>query len=202
MELEWDEPTPEQALRRWEKWLSSLPDLCSISIPHSFHLNSYENMQKCQIHCFADASTLAYGAVCYIHAVDYKSEVVCTLGMAKSRLVPAEETSIPRLQLMAAMMAVELERSVKKELNLDPRPSVFWTDSKVVLQSIRNDSKRFPSFVARRLALIEKNTCISNWRHVPTKQNPADLVSRGTTPAALVRSEIWLTGPEFLKDDP
>jgi len=57
--------------------------------------------------------------------------------------------------------------------------------------------------VARRLALIEKNTCISNWRHVvPTKQNPADLVSRETTPAALVRSEIWLTGPEFLKDDP
>ena len=57
--------------------------------------------------------------------------------------------------------------------------------------------------MARRLALIEKNTCISNWRHVaPTKQNPADLVSRETTPAALVRSEIWLTGPEFLKDDP
>jgi len=44
--------------------------------------------------------------------------------------------------------------------------------------------------------------CISNWRHVTTKQNPADLVSRGTTPAALVRSEIWLTGPDFLKDDP
>jgi len=202
MELEWDEPMPEQALRRWERWLSSLPDLRSISIPRSFHLNSYENMQKCQIHCFADASTLAYGAVCYIRAVDHDSEVVCTLCMAKSRLVPAEETSIPRLELMAAVMAVELERSVQKELNLDLRPSVFWTDSKVVLQSIRNDRKRFPSFVARRLALIENNTCISNWRHVPTKQNPADLVSRGTTPAALVRSEIWLTGPEFLKDDP
>jgi len=136
MELEWDEPMPEQALQRWERCLSSLPDLRSISIPRSFHLNSYENMQKCQIHCFADASTLAYGAVCYIRAVDHESEVVCTLGMAKSRLVPAEETSIPRLELMAAVMAVELERSVKKELNLDLRPSVFWTDSKVVLQSI------------------------------------------------------------------
>ena len=71
MELEWDEPMPEQALRRWERWLSSLPDLRSISIPRSFHLNSYENTQKCQIHCFADASTLAYGAVCYIRAVDH-----------------------------------------------------------------------------------------------------------------------------------
>jgi len=46
---------------------------------------------------------------------------------------------------MAAVMAVELERSVKKELNLDVRPSVFWTDSKVVLQIIEmigNDSHR------------------------------------------------------------
>ena len=177
IELEWDESMPEQALRRWERWLSNLPDLRSISIPRSFHLNSYENMQKCQIHCFADASTLAYGAVCYIRAVDHENEVVCTLGMPKSCLVPAEETSIPRLELMAAVMAVELERSVKKEPNLDLRTSVCWTDSKVVLQSIRNDRKRFPSFVARRLALIEKNKCISNWRHGPTKQNPADLVS-------------------------
>jgi len=93
-------------------------------------------MQKCQIHCVADASTLAYGAVCYIRAVNHESEVVCTLGMAKSRLVPAEETSISRLELMAAVMAVELERSVKKELNLDLRPSVFWTDFKVVLKII------------------------------------------------------------------
>jgi len=85
-------------------------------------------MQKCQIHCFADASTLAYGAMCYIHAIDHESKVVCTLDMAKSRLVPAEEISIPILELMA----VEPERSVKKEMNLDLRPSMFWTDSKVV----------------------------------------------------------------------
>jgi len=48
--------------------------------------------------------------------------------MAKSRLVPAEEISIPILELMA----VEPERSVKKQMNLDLRPSMFWTDSKVV----------------------------------------------------------------------
>jgi len=93
-------------------------------------------------------------------------------------LVPKGETSIPRLELIAAVMAVQLEGHVKRELNLDLRPSIFWTISTVVLQSIRNERKRFPAFVSRRLALIQKYTSTSNWRHVPTKLNPADLVSR------------------------
>ena len=36
------------------------------------------------------------------------------------------------------------------------------------------------------------------WNHCPGKENPADIPSRGASPAELVRS-IWFTGPEWVK---
>jgi len=71
-----------------------------------------------------------------------------------------------------------------------------------VLHSIANERKRFPLFVSRRLALIAKHTCIANWNHVPTKCNPADLLSRGCRASVLMKNEFWLTGPDFLKIKP
>jgi len=48
--------------------------------------------------------------------------------MAKSRLVPKGEVSIPRLELIAEVMAVKLEGQVKKALDLDLIPSVPLPD--------------------------------------------------------------------------
>ena len=36
------------------------------------------------------------------------------------------------------------------------------------------------------------------WRHVPTKQNPADLLTRGPNVSALIEEERWWKGPAFL----
>jgi len=67
-----------------------------------------------------------------------------------------------------------------------------------VLQSIHNTQKRFPVFVANRLAEIEKYSNKSDWKHVPLKQNPADEISRGMPAQQFARSTHWLTRPEFL----
>nr|XP_039270035.1 uncharacterized protein LOC120344794 [Styela clava] len=77
--------------------------------------------------------------------------------------------------------------------------STFWTDSTAVLQSIRNSKKRFSTFVANRLAKIDRNTDVSQWRHVPTKMNPADDASRGLRVDAYLKSGRWINGPEFLR---
>ena len=37
------------------------------------------------------------------------------------------------------------------------------------------------------------------WKHVPTKINPADLVSRGTTVDVLASNDLWLNGRSFLQ---
>ena len=57
--------------------------------------------------------------------------------------------------------------------------------------------KRFPVFVANRLAIIEQNTELDCWRHVPSNLNPTDLASRGIR-ANSSEMKKWLEGPEFL----
>jgi len=67
-----------------------------------------------------------------------------------------------------------------------------------VLQSIHNIQKQFPVFVANRLAEVEKYSNKSDWKHVPSKQNPADEVSRGIPAKQFAKLPRWLTGPDFL----
>ncbi|XP_077972265.1 uncharacterized protein LOC144427253 [Styela clava] len=74
--------------------------------------------------------------------------------------------------------------------------STFWTDSTAVLQSIRNSKKRFCTFVANRLVKIDRNTDVSQWRHVSTKMNPAEDASRGLRVDAYLKSGRWIN--EFL----
>ena len=38
----------------------------------------------------------------------------------------------------------------------------------------------------------------SQWRHVPSESNPADIASRGVTPEQLLEKDQWFDGPGFL----
>ena len=67
----------------------------------------------------------------------------------------------------------------KKELNLREVTHYFWTDSKVVLGYIRNNTRRFKTFVANRIHQIKENTHAEQWSDIPTRENPADDASKG-----------------------
>ena len=69
-----------------------------------------------------------------------------------------------------------------------------------MLQSIYNSHRRFPVFVANRLAEIERNSNISSWRYVRPELNPADEASGGVQAEKFLTSSKWLTGPQFLKE--
>ena len=106
--------------------------------------------------------------------------------------------TIPRLELTAAMLAVKIDTILKTELQTPLANSVFWTDSTSVLKYIRNDTKRFQTFVANRVGVIRESTDIDQWRHIATERNPADLASRGMTAEAFLKPNVWISGPRFL----
>ena len=171
----WDRVISEEVKFRWSRWLEELPYLSELRIPRCFTqvaAASYE------IHCFADASSFAYGACSYLRIVDTKNFVHCLFFLEKSRLAPIKLVSIPKLKLTAVVLAVRLSCLLKAELDL-PVVLIFWTDSTAVLHCIKNNTKCFPVFVANRLAIIEQNTELDCWRHVPSNLNPVDLASRG-----------------------
>ena len=68
----------------------------------------------------------------------------------------------------------------------------------IVVHYIKNEHRRFCVFVSNRVAIIHNAREIDQWRHVGTKENPADIVSRGMPPSGLKDDEKWFVGPAFL----
>ena len=149
-----------------------------------------------EIHCFADTSLFAYSTCSYLRIVDTKKFFHCLFLLGKSKLAPIKSVSIPKLELTATVLAIHLSCLLKAELDL-PVVLIFWTDSTALLHCIKNNTKCFPVFVANCLAIIEQNTELDCWCHVPSNLNPADLASRGIQ-ANSSKMKKWLEGPEFL----
>ena len=87
---------------------------------------------------------------------------------------------------------------ILKEIDLMIESTFFWTDSKITLQYINNESRRCKTYVANRVAEIRDTSHPSQWRHCPGHLNPADDASRGISASKLLNRERWFSGPNFL----
>ncbi|XP_045078573.1 uncharacterized protein LOC123491568 [Coregonus clupeaformis] len=194
--LSWDDPLPDDLRPLWESWLQDLKNLAGVRIQR-YYLPSSFKVQHYELHHFSDASMSGYGECSYLRAVSTSGEVHCSLVMGKSRVAPTKVTTIPRLELSAAVVAVRTSDMLKKELEIDCQQECFWTDSKVVLGYISNEARRFHVFVANRVERIKLSTEARQWRYVASEDNPADHASRGVTAEQLTASN-WFTGPDLL----
>ncbi|XP_073720576.1 uncharacterized protein [Misgurnus anguillicaudatus] len=118
--------------------------------------------------------------------------------MGKSKLAPRQVHTVPRLELCASVLAVELADMLLYELDIEIHKVKYYTDSRVVLGYINNTSRRFYVYVANRVARIRKSSEPRQWHFVSTENNPADHGTRHV-PASLLSSTNWFTGPDFLR---
>ncbi|KAJ8369493.1 hypothetical protein SKAU_G00095210 [Synaphobranchus kaupii] len=193
----WDDPLTDELQPQWERWRSDLVNLDKITIPRCYAPADFGKIIKTELHHFSDASTKGYGQCTYLRLQNKEGDVHCALVIGKSRVSPTKITTIPRLELSAAVVSVKISDMLKEELGFPDAKEVFWTDSKVVLGYINNEARRFHTFVANRLQKIHLTTTPHQWKYVPTDENPADHASRGLT-ASELSSSIWFTGPQFL----
>jgi hypothetical protein len=196
----WDAPLPEGIRERWEKWRSEIMLLGNLKVSRCFKPKSFGNIVKSELHHFSDASCIGYGQCSYLRLKDDKGNIHCSLVIGKSRVAPLKATTIPRLELAAALVSARMSCMITKELEYPQMSETFWTDSKVVLGYINNDVRRFNVFVANRVQQIRDHTSPSQWRYVASKENPADEASRGLLAKELI-SSMWLSGPKFLASD-
>jgi hypothetical protein len=199
MKLGWDDDLPHDLNTMWLKWLDDLPLLSEVRISRCEKPKEFGNVQTWELHHFSDASREAYGAVSYLRGIDEYGKISSCLVMAKSRLAPLKQLTIPRLELLAATTSVRLDNMLRKELRIDIHRSYFWTDSTIVLYYVRNEDKVFQTFVANRVSEIREHSVPDQWRHIDGTLNPGDDVSRGLTADDLVNNTRWFYGPEFLR---
>ena len=86
---------------------------------------------------------------------------------------------MPRMELVAGALSPKISAPLKMKLQMNFDKGIFWRGSEVTLDYIRNESKKFKIFVAKRIELIRKHSKGEWWHYVNTKENPADYVSKG-----------------------
>ena len=154
--------------------------------------------QKVEIHIFCDSSGKAYAAVAYVRCIYSDSTTSMRLLKANVRLAPISPITIPRLELQSAVMGTELCKLAVSATRIPLKQVTFWSDSQNVLCWLKNDNK-LPMFVANRKAKILRCSESDQWKWVDTKNNPADIPSRGMLIQELSNSNTWWHGPEFLQ---
>ena len=198
MKKTWDQPLERELLQRWLRWKDTLPLLASVKVPRCYFSRPDHEGATLQLHRFCDASEVGYGTATYLRIAYPDGHIECAFVIGKSRNAPIKTVSIPRLELQGALLAARVDLAVRKELNFDFERVIFWTDSMITLNYIRNESRRFQTYVANRVAEIRDLTNSDQWRHCPGKLNPADDVSRGLQMNEFLKNERWLKGPSFL----
>ena len=137
---DWDEllPTPHQ--REWTKWFRELEDLELVKIPRCLKDPS-PKVEQLSIHTFSEASKNAYTAVVYARHVYEDGNITARLIMSKSRLSPLKTVSIPRLELLGALIGLRLTRQVFSTLKIPTNGATYSADSMNVGYCIQGKSK-------------------------------------------------------------
>ena len=150
-----------------------------------------------EIYVFVDASAVAVAALAYLKTVpNLATDVETCYLIGKCKVAPIKQISIPKLELEAAVViGVRILSTIMKESSFHITRSTLWTYSQVVLDWL-STAKKQPVFVANRLKEILASTDAYQWKHVTTKENPADHGTRGLNPDEIPAK--WLTAPAFL----
>ncbi|XP_033759513.1 uncharacterized protein LOC117341759 [Pecten maximus] len=196
----WDEIISDEQQERWNAWTSSLQHLGDVQIPRMCVPISLTTAKSVQLHIYSDASEKAIAAVAYVTSKD-DNETHTGFVMGKAKLAPSQGHSIPRLELCAAVLAVEVGETLSDALGIPLETIRYHSDSKVVLGYIYNKTRRFYNYVANRVERILQSTRSDQWSYVSTNKNPADQATRTSVTADKLDLSMWLQGPNPVCED-
>ena len=171
--LPWDKKVSDRIRQEWLKFVRNLPNKVEVqqSLPRF-----KEPIEGVVLHAFGDTGGSGISAAVYV-VITEASGVSKGLIAAKSRLAKKNLT-IPRLELVSAHMAANLVDNVRTALERYPIKSVHgWSDSTVTLHWIKGGGT-YKQFMTNRVRKINSKD-FTEWRHVDSSHNPADIGSRG-----------------------
>ena len=99
---------------------------------------------------FADVSIRTFGAVAYL-----TSDNDMIFVMAKNHVTPLKNLILPKLELMANVIASRVATFIIDSLYLQDTHTYFWRDSQITLHWL-NSKKVLPQFIGRRVQEIKE----------------------------------------------
>ena len=137
----------------------------SVTIPRCVAAKDTASTAAVELHHFCDTSGNAYAAVTYLRVEQANGEIHCAYAYRKACLSPLKGATIPRLELQAAVLAVDNHLMIVEEMTLSFDAVYFWSDS-MVLGWIKSDDAKLPKYIERRVTSICEASGVEQWRHI------------------------------------
>ena len=194
--VDWDEPLSDILCQEWSSIFTDLVSVSELAIPRQYY-SCESKMTNAELHLFCDANIKAYGTIAFFRQKDETTFV-----MARGRVAPLKPLTVPQLELLGALTATRLSDYLQTSFTRHKFKSHFWTDSQIVLYWIKGNKKLKP-FVQHRVSKIQLITqkYDATWHYCPTADNPADMITRGSSTSQLSSSLLWNKGPPWLTND-
>ncbi len=130
------------------------------------------NSTDLTLHVFCDASKTSFAACAYIISKN-KNGGSCKsqLLIAKARVAPVKVVTVPRLELLGAVLLTSLVACINTNLDhpFQEKFTFYWMDSMNVLCWLRNQSRDLKTFIANHVLHIQRHSEILQWRYVNTQ---------------------------------
>lgn len=110
---------------------------------------------KKEVHVFCDASESAYCAAAYLRVIPEDGECIVSLITAKTSVAPLKNVTLPRLELLGALIGARLCNYIITHLDMEKSQVKLWTDSMITLHWIKSSAKQWKPFVENRVTAVE-----------------------------------------------
>ena len=192
--LKWDDPLPASFAKEW-KSLEKHAIEASKSVLHRHH--DFDHSKPINLCVFTDASQASAAALAYLHQ---GSKTALVGGKYKIfSLTKPQGMTIPRKELTALHLGAKFVKKLLDtyaEIYPQLKTHVF-SDSEIALFWLLSNKEQ-ETFVANRVHDIKKHSKEWKFYHVPSKENPSDLPTRGTAPHEVTDKTLYHLGPHWL----
>ncbi|GBO13451.1 hypothetical protein AVEN_166376-1 [Araneus ventricosus] len=139
--IPWDDPLLPHIEKERKRWCEELSHSENLKIPRLIPDSTLEE-DIVELHNFYDASKKAYGAAVYLKSRT-RNGISAKIVTSKSRVALLNGVTLPRLELLGALIATRLTSKVGKIVNYKiPCVQYDWTDSKIVIFWIKGSKPR------------------------------------------------------------
>ena len=198
--LSWTDPVPPDCRNDWVNLFHTMNQLKSIQIVRSILPENTVPFPRFRVIVVADAAAKSCGCAIYAGVEEPDGNYSCSLILAKSKMVHG---TIPRNELEGVVLSAEASLMVQRALLGNMDSIRFYTDSRIVVCWVLNQSKRLRMWAFNRVQAI--HSMIKSQQdgedfvplyHINGLENIADLLTkvRPVRPSDLRTTSEWHTG--------
>ena len=167
---DWDDQISYAERERWIRNFEMIETLGDVLWSRAVIPSNAESMNM-ELIGAGDASQKIACSGCYVRFKRKDGSYSCQLMLSKSKIV-AEDTSLPRAELLASTLNTHTTEIVKRSLKEKIVSCIYVLDSEIALHWITTQTKQLKPWIRNRVIEISRFTNVDKWFHVESRMNP------------------------------